>query len=899
MRKTERSDALAAALSYFNGDALAADVWTSKYALHDSQNVYYETSPRDMHVRIAREFARIEAKYPNGLSEQEIMSLIEDVNVLNDKEIRTFGMVIPQGSPMSAIGNHLQLQSLSNCFVIPSPHDSYGGILYADQLQAQIMKRRGGVGFDVSTIRPRGQPTSNAARTTDGIGVFMERFSNTCREVAQGGRRGALMLSIDVNHPQIETFINIKRDKKKVTGANVSVKVSDAFMNAVVNDTEFTLQWPTDVPLERAEVTKVVRAKDVWEQLIDAAWYSAEPGILFWDTMIRETPSSAYDTYRPISTNPCAEICLSAYNACRLMIVNVTKFVKNPYTKDAYFDYSSFEKISQKAQRLMDDLVDLEVEAIDKILAKINLDPEPQHVKQIELELWENIKKAAIGGRETGLGITGLGDALAMLGVKYGSQNSIEITENIYRHLAIGAYKSSITLAEERGHFPDFDLSLERNHPFIQRVLSQLDDEWRNKYELHGRRNVALLTTAPVGSTSMLTQTTSGIEPAYLLSYKRRRKINPDDTTTQADYVDEMGDKWQQYDVYHHGLQQWMNVTGNKNIEESPYWGATALDTEWTNGVKLQAAAQRWICHSISRTSNLPKNAAHDLVSQIYIEAWKSGCKGFTVYRDGSRQGVLLSGTEAQAWFDNIPTEELEKLLEIGRKNKHVMPAGYVNFLENDVANEIQKRQGEFSVNLLRDTAPPKFESLDVLPIKRPKKVACDIHRVRVMTNGESHQYMVLVGLVDNKPYEIFCGLSKHVELPRKIQNGFIVKNGRKKPGNIATYNLMVPLEAGESLTFKDIVEQFENPEYGALSRTISLVLRHGIPIQFLVEQLQKDKESDLMSFSRAISRVLKEYIPNGTKATGDKCCPECNSEDMIYQEGCVTCVSCGWSKCS
>jgi ribonucleoside-diphosphate reductase alpha chain len=580
---------------YFEGDELAPDVFW-KYALRDSNNNLLETNPDMMHARLAQEFARVEAKYPNPMSAGEIRDLLSN-----------FALVIPQGSPMSGIGNPHQLQSLSNCFVIDQPHDSYAGILYTDQEQVQIMKRRGGVGFDISTIRPKGMPTSNAARTTDGIGVFMERFSNSCREVAQGGRRGALMLTVDCRHPEIETFIDIKRDLKKVTGANISIRFNDEFMNAVENDGEFTLRWPVDKPVSEAEIVRQVKAKQVWDKFVDAAWASAEPGALFWDTVSATSPADIYEAegYKSISTNPCGEIVLSKYDSCRLMVVNLTTFVKDPFTTSARFDFDFFYEVVQKAQRLMDDLIDLEIECVDKILEKVDKDPQPDSVKSIEKSLWKKIRDAGLNGRRTGLGITGLGDALAALNIRYGSEESVQTTELFYKHLAMGAHSSSLVLAQERGAFPVFNYEKEKGHDYLRRVMAATEERLPGAWQMWqttGRRNIALTTTAPVGSVSCLTRTTSGIEPAFLLSYKRRRKINPNDINMRVDFVDPLGDKWQEYTVYHHWFKKWMDITGKTDPKESPYWGGTANDIDWIKSVEIQAVAQQWIDHSISKT---------------------------------------------------------------------------------------------------------------------------------------------------------------------------------------------------------------------------------------------------------------------------------------------------------
>lgn len=1348
-------EAHSASLEYFDGDTFACETYLSKYALRDKDGNILEPTPSYLHRRLAREFARIEAKYPNPMSESEIFNLLSE----NDKG---FGAVVPQGSPMSGIGNPDKFQSLSNCFVIQSPYDSYGGIMKTDQEEAQIMKRRGGVGFDISTIRPRGMATTNAARTTGGLALFMERYSNTCREVGQDGRRGALLLSIDIRHPQITSFINIKRDKKKVTGANISIKLNDEFMQAVESDSNYTLRWPVEASIEDAKVTKVVKARDIWEQIIDAAWYSAEPGVFFWDTVLKRTPSDIYkdEDFNSISTNPCfvydtpvavadgrgfvsigklaeegldipvysqdkkgrvvirtmrnprltgnkvqvykvtlegghsfratgnhkfplvngqevcvndlkegdqlviakkverrlvelnpavrtknfnryitiennvrkkaehrliwessnglipaghvihhidfnsknnclsnlkmmsnkehqelhsklmlgdknpmrraktewskekwqsyhdnlsaaekglnngnaysevsnedlfkhavklskelghrfsswawdkyatvnnlprylvdfrfenysswddwankaaieagvdkdilcydprmqksinearnmgyetriensilkinrtceeckklfwmvfnrreiafcsksccvnyvnkttdvkkrriaslratygaigeknknkqldiftklrfelgrnpttdewadsckaaditcrlgtkfgfkkwnelkeaaalhnhrvlnieldgyedvyngtvdefhnfyiggwqeenneqlliltkncGEIVLSAYCSCRLMVLNLQKFIKNPFTEAAIFDFDEFNKVAQKAQRLMDGLVDLEIEAVDSIISKVMSDPEPEAIKMTELDLWRKIKDVAIKGRRTGLGITALGDTLAMLNMKYGSEQSVEMTEQIYKALALAAYRSSVNLAKERGSFPIFNLAKEKGHEFIEQIMDA-DPELRKQYELYGRRNIALTTTAPVGSVSVILQTTSGIEPAFMLEYKRRKKITGADVNLSVDFTDDLGDKWHEYTVYHHGVKQWIDTTGDTDIKNSPYWGALTADIDWTAGVRLQAAAQKWICHSISRTSNLPKSASHKTISEIYLEAWKNGCKGFTVYRDKSRAGVLLTGDDAKAWCDGILTEELEAMVCIGKKYSDDMPENYLKFLNDEVAKELKMRAGEL------DLRPEHIDTVHAP--KRPKELSCDIHRVIV--KGEP--YTALVGLLEGKPYEIFCGLSEHFELPKKSQRGILVKNGKKD--GVSTYNLKIPVD-DDFMTFKDVVSIFSNELYGAFTRTVSLALRHGVPVNYICEQLNKDKHSDMQSFSKCTARVLKTYIPDGLKYVTSEKCPGCQAvNSLIYTEGCLGCTKCIYRKC-
>ena len=819
-----------ATLEYFDGDELATNVWTSKYALRDLEDNYYEKTPDDMHRRLAKEFARIEANYPESMSEDEIYNLFKD-----------FKYIVPQGSPMSGIGNPFQIQSLSNCFVISSPEDSYGGILYTDQQQVQIMKRRGGVGFDISNIRPRGKTCENAARTTDGIGVFMERFSNSCREVAQGGRRGALMLSISVHHPQVMDFIKMKQDLTKVTGANVSIRVSDHFMEAVKKDLKYEQRWPVDS--ENPEITEDVYAREVWDALIECAHNSAEPGVLFWDTATRMTPADIYadEGFGSTSTNPCGEIILSPGDSCRLMLVNLVSFVKHPFTKKAEFEWGKYAQIVQKGQRLMDDMIDLEIEQIDKIIAKVDSDPEPDRVKRIEKEMWGFIKDQALRGRRTGLGITGLGDALAMLGVQYGSDESIDTVEEFYKWLALNSYDASIQMAQERGAFPICNVEKELGHPFLSRIINVFTPEQQERYAKFGRRNIANTTTAPAGSVSCLTQTTSGIEPAFMLYYKRRRKINPQDGDVRVDFVDDLGDKWQEYSVYHHKFKDWINASSDPNIDliddedlvqMSPYAGATANEINWRNKVNMQAAAQKWVCHAISNTTNLPNDIDVDTVKDIYMMGWETGCKGLTIYRDGSRSGVLVSNEEKE--------EEI------------------------------------FSTR----HAP-----------KRPETLDCDI----IHTSVKGQKWVVLVGLMDGKPYEVIGGEAEMIELPRRIKNGTLTKRAFKTTNS--KYDLSMG-DGDDKLNIKDVVSVFANANFAGYTRTISLALRHGVPVQYLVEQMQKDKEADLFSFSKVIARCLKNYIDDGTKAS-KQTCTNCGAEGtIIYQEGCQTCTACGFGAC-
>lgn len=830
------SQVLEASVKYFQGDEFAAKVFVDKYALQNTKGEFLELTPADMHRRLAKEFARIEAKYPNPIDEETIFNLID-----------RFQFIVPQGSPMSAIGNPYQLQSLSNCFVIQGVAtdklDSYGGIMLADQELAQIMKRRGGCGLDISGIRPKDVITNNAARTTDGIAVFMERFSNTCREVAQNGRRGAEMQTISVNHPEIETFINIKRDLKKVTGANISIRLNDEFMAAVKNGEDYTLRWPVDKSPAEAKVTKVINALDVWNQIIDSAWSSAEPGLLFWDTVKKHTPSDIYHAFghNSISTNPCGEIVLPAYDACRLLVLNLSSYVKNPFTKKAVFDFKKFDQDTIVAQRLMDDIIDLELECIERIMAKIEADPEPIEAKQVEINLWNKIRDMNVSGRRTGLGITALGDTLAMLGIKYGSVESIDMTFKIYRGLAVGSHTSSVTMAKERGAFPIFDHSLEQDHEYLNSIFADCSRDTQRDWKKYGRRNIANTTTAPAGSVSALTQTTSGIEPVFMLSYVRRKKHNPSDKNARVDFVDGMGDSWQEFTVYHHGVKKWMDATGETDLKLSPYWGATSNEIDWVASVDIQAAAQKSIDHSISKTCNLPEDATKDMVSQVYMRAWESGCKGFTVYRDKCRDGVLINASES--------------------KKKDALDGRPVSIA-------------------------------DVMAPKRPIELPCEIKKVKIKGEG----WVIFVGIFNGKPYEVFGGLAKYVDIPNKYKAGRIIKNG--KVNGITTYNLIVG-EGEDQMMIKDIANVFEDANYGAFTRTISLALRHGTPIQYVAEQLQKDRHSDVTSFSIVVARVIKSYIQDGTKSTFERKCPECGKENsFVYQEKCLKCMNCNWSKC-
>jgi ribonucleoside-diphosphate reductase alpha chain len=848
-------EAFEATVEYFDGDTFAANVWVAKYALQAARKndgspaEYLEKTPADMHRRLAREFARIEARYPNAMSEDEIFTLFEG-----------FRYIVPQGSPMSGIGNPHKIQSLSNCFVIESPQDSYGGILHVDQEQAQIMKRRGGVGFDISTIRPKGLPTANAAVTTDGIGIFMERFSNTTKEVAQGGRRGALMQTCDVHHPEIATFASIKNqttsckkcgheERTKVTGANVSVRLSDEFLEAVEKGESYQLRWPVDS--SKPTIEKWVDAKEMWDLIIDNAHKSAEPGLLFWSHAKRMTPSDIYEAegFGSTATNPCGEIILSPNDSCRLMVVNLASFVLNPFSEKPEYDWNKYAEVVQKAQRLMDDLIELEIEQVDKILAKIEADPETNVVKQDETALWTKIREAAVNGRRTGLGITGLGDAVAMMNLRYGSGDSLGFIEQLYKHLAINSYTSSIKMAEERGAFPVCDVSKEEGHPFIERILAELPQDVVATYREHGRRNIANTTTAPTGSVSILTQTTNGIEPAFALSYMRRKKVNPNDENVRVDFEDATGDSWQHFQILHHAFAKWCTVTGRdfdevlariqagdmSDVEASPYFGAMANDIDWEAKVEAQGLAQKWVCHAISNTTNLPRGTDAETVKKVYMKAWKAGCKGATIYVEGSRDGVLLRDDEAE---------------------------------------------GTFSFH----DAP-----------KRPEKLECDVHHSRVKRGDEYMNWVFLVGKLEGKVYEIFGGFSEEIELSKKIKSGWLVKRSLKGGGKYDFYYG----DEDDPNKIKDVVKVFDNPDQGVFTRIVSTSLRHGTPPQYLVEQLQREKAADMFTFAKGMARVLKGYIPDGTKAGRKTKCPECETEDsLVYQEGCVMCTACGHSKC-
>ena len=836
-----------ASLKYFEGDELAARVWASKYALKDSFGNIYELTPDDMHHRIAREIARIEAKYPNPMSEQEIFDLM-----------RHFKYIVPQGSPMAGIGNDFQVGSLSNCFVIglDGDPDSYGGIIKIDEEQVQLMKRRGGVGHDLSHIRPKGSPVKNSALTSTGLVPFMERFSNSTREVAQDGRRGALMLTVSIKHPDSESFIDAKMTEGKVTGANVSVRIDDEFMQAAVEGKEYTQQYPvdSDTPI----VSKQINATKLWEKIVHNAWKSAEPGVLFWDTITRESVPDCYADlgFRTISTNPCGEIPLCPYDSCRLIAINLYSYVINPFTPEARFDYELFAKHVARAQRMMDDIIDLEMEKIDTIIAKIATDPETDEVKQTELHLWNKIKTKTLKGRRTGVGTTAEGDMIAAMGLRYGTDAATEFSVSVHKALALAAYRSSVVMATERGAFEIYDAEREAQNPYINR-LREADAELYELMVKHGRRNIACLTIAPTGTTSLLTQTTSGIEPVFLPVYKRRRKVNPSDKDVHVDFVDENGDSFEEFIVYHHKFVTWMQLNGievrndytqeqiNEIVARSPYFHATSNDVDWVAKVKMQGSVQKWVDHSISVTINLPNDISEEMVGKLYVEAWRSGCKGCTVYRDGSRAGVLVSLTK-----------------------------------------EDKKKQ---------ESNKPHYIAEEAHILKRPNELEADV--VRFQNNKE--KWIAFIGLIDGRPYEIFTGIADDEEgifCPKSVTKGKIIKavdeHGNKR------YDFQFINKRGFKTTIEGLSEKF-NPEFWNYAKLISGVLRYGMPIDLvlkLVSSLELNNES-INTWKMGVERALKKYLPNGTKANGQKC-PNCGHETLVYQEGCLICTNCGTSRC-
>ncbi|MBP7151369.1 MAG: adenosylcobalamin-dependent ribonucleoside-diphosphate reductase [Paludibacteraceae bacterium] len=835
-----------ASFEYFQGDELAATVWSTKYALKDSYGNFYELTPDDMHKRLAREIARIEKQYPNPLTEDELFELF-----------RHFKYIVPQGSPMTGIGNDFQIASLSNCFVIGFDHDadSYGGIIKIDEEQVQLMKRRGGVGHDLSHIRPKGSPVKNSALTSTGIVPFMERYSNSTREVAQDGRRGALMLTVSIKHPDSESFIDAKLEAGKITGANISVKIHDDFMQAALAQETYTQQFPIDD--NNPWFKKEIDAHSLWKKIIHNAWQSAEPGVLFWDTIIRESVPDCYTDlgFKTISTNPCGEIPLCGYDSCRLLAINLYSYVNHPFTPEASFDYDLFKNHVAIAQRIMDDIIDLEMEKIDKIIAKINADPEDEEIKRTELKLWEKIKNKTLLGRRTGVGTTAEGDMLAALGLRYGTNSAIDFSEQIHKILALSAYRSSVTLAKERGAFSIYDAKREENNPYILR-LREADPELYNDMVKYGRRNIACLTIAPTGTTSIMTQTTSGIEPVFMPVYTRRRKVNPNDKNVRIDFVDENGDSWEEYVVFHHKFVTWMEANHysttqkytkselDELVEKSPYYKATANDIDWLKKVQMQGRIQKWVDHSISVTINLPADTTEELVGQLYEEAWRCGCKGVTVYREGSRAGVLLSMEEKK------PEKSGERKICFPQSDEHLI---------------------------------------------RPKELDCDVVRFQ----NAKDKWIAFVGLKDGRPYEIFTGLADDEEgiaLPKTVTSGKIIKtvdeNGNKR------YDFQFTNKRGYKTTIEGLSHKFDK-EFWNYAKLISGVLRYGMPIDQvikLVSGLQLDSES-INTWKVGVERALKKYIPDGTEADG-KNCPSCGQKTLIYQEGCLTCKNCGYSHC-
>jgi ribonucleoside-diphosphate reductase alpha chain len=844
-------DVKAAAKKYFHGDSLAADVWANKYALKDSDGNIYEMTPDDMHHRIAREIARIERKYPNPLTEEEVFEVLKD-----------FKYIVPQGSPMAGIGNDFQISSLSNCFVIGNKgqSDSYGGIMKIDQEQVQLMKRRGGVGHDLSHIRPTGSPVKNCALTSTGIVPFMERYSNSTKEVAQDGRRGALMMSISIKHPDAEAFIDAKMTQGKITNANVSVKITDEFMQCVKEGKPFIQQYPIDSP--NPMVTKEVDARVLWNKIIHNAWKSAEPGVLFWDTILRESIPDCYADlgFRTLSTNPCGEIPLCAYDSCRLIAINLYSYVDHPFTPEARFNSQLFAKHVAIAQRMMDDIVDLEIEKVDSILKKIDSDPEDAEVKRIEVNLWKNIREKCLQGRRTGIGITAEGDMLAALGKRYASDEAIAFSTEIQKLLAYNAYRSSVNLAEERGKFPIYDAKREEKNPFINR-LRALDEDLYQKMCRVGRRNIAMLTIAPTGSVSLCTQTTSGIEPVFMVVYKRRRKVNANDKDTHPTFIDSVGNAFEEYNVFHHKFLTWLEVNGynvnevmhyddeklNAIIAKSPYYKATANDIDWVNKVKMQGSMQKWVDHSISVTVNVPKETTEELVSQIYTTAWECGCKGMTIYRDGSRDGVLVAKDE--------------------------------------------KKKEEKKTSASNDPSRPDEIKMNSAP-QRPKELECDV--VRFQNNYE--KWIAFVGKLNDKPYEIFLGNADEIFLPPFVDKGLIIKE--KTKGEASRYDFQYLDKGGYPVTIQGLSRMF-NKEYWNYAKLISGVLRHGMPINYVIEMVQNltVEEDNINTWKNGIARALKKYIPDGTKVTG-KVCPNCGQNTIIYQDGCMLCTNCGHSKC-
>ncbi len=836
-KKFNFDDVFQATKSYFNGDELAATTWMNKYALKDSQGHFLEKTPADMHRRMAKMFAKIEQKYPivktkalsdygqkrESLTEQRIFDLFD-----------RFKYTIPQGSIMFGLGNNQVIASLSNCVVIPAPFDSYGGIMYTDQQLVQLFKRRCGVGTDLSKLRPKDADVSNAARTTTGAVSFMHRFSFTTREVAQNGRRGALMLTMDVAHPDILDFVTVKQDLTKVTGANISVRLSDEFMQAVVQNKPYTLRWPIDA--EKPKVIKQIEARELWNTIVKSAHNTAEPGLIYWDRQHKYSTSSLYPGFENVSTNPCSEIAMQGGDSCRLIAVNLYSFVENPFTPDAYFNQEKFYETVYETQRLMDDLVDLELEAVDRILEKIDNDPEPNHIKQIERETWQLLRDNGKIGRRTGLGFTALADAVAALGIKFDTDAALQAVDNMMRTKLKAEFDSSIDMAIERGKFEIFDPKIEKQSEFVQMLEKEFPELYKRMMQ-HGRRNISISTVAPTGSLSMLAQTSSGIEPVFMLSYKRRRKVNASDPNAKIDFIDDMGDAFEEFTVYHHKLKEWMKVTGKKDISDSPYAGATATEIDWKKRIDMQALVQKYTTHSISSTINLPSDVSIKKVSDIYIQAWQKGLKGITVYRDGSRSGILISD---------------EKTDEKTDESRHIFPS------------------------------------------KRPEKLEADV--VRFMNKNEP--WLAVVGLIDEKPYEIFTGKMEDVfNLPDWVEKGWVIKNKDEK--GKSRYDFQFIDKQGYRITIEGLSRSFDK-EYWNYAKLISGVLRHGMPMHEVVKLIEGLNLYDdfINTWKNGVARALKRYIPDGI-TPDDKKCPQCDDPNgLVYEEGCLVCKSCGYSKC-
>lgn len=836
-------DALAQCLVYFQNDDLAATTWLNKYAMRNAKGELVEATPNDMHMRMAREFARVEEKFRKGmylngsaklrsaygqsrkdLTESGIFELFKD-----------FKYVIPQGSVMSALGNPYMIASLSNCVVLPNIHDSYGGVMYTDQQLTQLFKRRCGVGVDLSTLRPSGRSVSNAAGTTSGAVSFMERFSNTTREVAQNGRRGALMLTMDIAHPDVEEFITIKQDLKKVTGANISVRLSDEFMQAVAEDRDYMHRWPIDSPTP--EVTKTIKARELWNTIIDCAHNTAEPGLIFWDRQHQYSTSSLYPDFKNASTNPCSEIAMQGGDSCRLIAINLYSYVDSPFTKKAKFNFEKFYQHTYEAQRLQDNLVELELESIERILAKIDSDPEPDYIKSVERQTWQLLYDFGKRGRRTGLGFTALGDAVAALGLGYDSEASIAAIDQMMRTKLEAEFDSSVDMAIERGAFADFDAAIENRSEFVQMMKKEFPKLF-DRMMKHGRRNISISTVAPTGTLSMLAQTSSGIEPVFLLSYTRRRKLNKNSENAAVAFVDDMGDKWEEFKVYHPKLKNWMDITGEKNEEASPYYGSTAPEIDWMKRIEIQAVVQKYVTHSISSTINLPNEVSTDEVGQIYLEAWKKGLKGITVYRDGSRTGVLVDNKKPEV-------SAVEEIVE--------------------------------------SKAPP-----------RPERLAAKVVRF----NNENEKWIGVVGLLNGKPYEIFTGRAEDsFYLPAYVSEGWVIKS--LEDSGISRYDFQYVDKDGYRVTIEGLSRSF-NQEFWNYAKLISGVLRHGMPILSVVELIEDLNlySEHMNTWKNGVMRTLKQFIPDGTKAM-DKKCPSCgDSEGLVYEEGCLNCKSCGHSKC-